>query len=238
MQGWIVPPPKKPEKSIEEFRKEREEKVRWLIKNGYLKSERIKNAMLKVPREDFIPPLYRDYAYLEVPLPLPGENATISCPHSYPLFYEPLGLDKGHKFLEVGLGSGYGTALAREVVGTEGLVVSIEIDPLTLEFAKRNLENAGYHDIVLIKGDGGLGYPEMSPYDRICITAACSEIPLPLIEQLTTGGKLITPKIEKGIQNLVLLEKEEKGVRRKVICEVLYVFLKGKYGVREGRNEM
>lgn len=192
--------------------------------------------MLKVPREDFIPPLYRDYAYLEVPLPLPGENATISCPHSYPLFYEPLGLDKGHKFLEVGLGSGYGTALAREIVGPNGLVVAVEIDPLTFEFAKRNLENAGYHDIVLIKGDGGLGYPEMSPYDRVCITAACSEVPLPLIEQLSTGGKLITPKIENGIQNLVLLEKEKKWVRRRVICEVLYVLLKGKYGVREGRN--
>jgi protein-L-isoaspartate(D-aspartate) O-methyltransferase len=57
--------------------------------------------MLKVPREDFMPPSYRDYAYLEVPFPLPGEEATISCPHSYPLFYEPLGLDEGHRFLEV-----------------------------------------------------------------------------------------------------------------------------------------
>ncbi|RLC23772.1 MAG: hypothetical protein DRH21_06540, partial [Deltaproteobacteria bacterium] len=69
----------------------------------------------------------------------------ISCPHSYPLFYEPLGLDKGHKILEVGLGSGYGTALAREIVGPDGLVVSIEIDPLTFEFAKSNLEKAGYN---------------------------------------------------------------------------------------------
>jgi len=233
MQGWEVPPPKKPKKSQEEFRKEREEKVEWLIRRGYLRSERIKNAMLKIPREDFIPSLYRDYAYLEVPLPLPGEAATISCPHSYPLFYEPLGLDKGHKFLEIGLGSGYGTALAREVVGSEGLVVSVEIDPVTFEFAKRNLENKGYHDIILIKGDGGLGYPEMSPYDRICITAACSEVPLPLIEQLSIGGKLITPEIENWIQNLVLLEKEEKGVRRRIICEVLYVLLKGKYGAKQ-----
>jgi protein-L-isoaspartate(D-aspartate) O-methyltransferase len=236
MQGWIVPPPKETSKSREEFRKEREEKVRGLIKNGYLKSERIKNAMIKVPREDFIPPLYRDYAYLEVPLPLPGEEATISCPHSYPLFYEPLCLDKSHKFLEVGLGSGYGTALSREIVGSDGMVVSIEIDPLTFEFAKRNLENTGYKDIVLVRGDGGLGYPEMSPYDRICITAACIEIPPPLIKQLTIEGRLIAPVIEHGIQNLVLLEKSEKDIRKKVICEVLYVSLKGRYGVREMRN--
>ncbi len=234
MRGWTVPPPKEPVKSREEFRSEREKKVRWLIGNGYLRSGRIKDAMLKVPREDFIPPLYRDYAYLEVPLPLPGEKATISCPHSYPLFYEPLGLDKGQKFLEVGTGSGYGAALASEIVGEDGLVVSIEIDPLTLEFARKNLERAGYHGLVLVKGDGGLGYPDMAPYDRICITAACTEIPPPLIEQLRVRGRLVAPMIEHGVQNLVLLEKEEKGVTRKVVCEVLYVSLRGQYG--EGGN--
>ena len=233
MEGWIVPPPKQPDKSTEELRTEREEKVKWLIGHGFLKSERIKDAMLKVRREDFIPSSYRDYAYLEVPLPLPGESATISCPHSYPLFYEPLGLDRGHKFLEIGLGSGYGTALAREVVGHEGLVVSVEIDPLTFEFAKGNIENAGYHDIILVRKDGGLGYPESSPYDRICVTAACEEVPAPLIEQLKIGGKLIAPITEYGVQNLVLLEKEEREVRRKVICEVLYVYLRGRHGARK-----
>lgn len=232
MQGWIIPPPVEPAKSREKLKREREAKVLWLARQGFLKSERLRNAILKIPREDFIPRLYRNYAYLEVPLPLPGEKATISCPHSYPLFYEPLDLDNGHHFLEVGLGSGYGTALAREVVGAEGLVVSMEIDPLTFEFARVNLEKAGYHDIVLVNADGGLGYPERSPYDRICITAACAEVPYPLIEQLKTGGRLIAPVIERGVQNLVLLEKGEKDIERRVICEVLYVPLRGKYGVR------
>lgn len=231
-KGWIIPPPKEPVKSRAELRKEREEKVRWLASEGFLSSERIKQAMLKIPREEFIPPLYRDYAYLEVPLPLPGEKATISCPHSYPLFYEPLGLDRGHRFLEIGLGSGYGTALAREIVGEDGLVVAVEIDPLTFEFAKKNLENLGYKDVILIKGDGGLGYPELAPYDRICITAACKEVPPPLIEQLKAGGKLIAPVMENGVQALVLLEKDEK-FGRKVICEVLYVPLRGRYGMDE-----
>jgi len=230
MRGWIIPPPKKPSKSKDEFRGEREEKVKWLIRHGYIRSDLIKNAMLKVQREDFIPPDYRDYAYLEVPLPIPGEEATISCPHSYPLFYEHLGLYRSHKFLEIGLGSGYGAALAREIVGPDGLVVSIEIDPFTFEFARKNLERAGYGDIVLVQGDGGLGYPEMSPYDRICITAACTEIPSPLIEQLKIEGRLIAPVKEYGIQNLVILEKSEKSIRRRVICEVLYVSLRGMYG--------
>lgn len=211
--------------------KEREAKVKWLIKKGLLKSERIKQALLKVPREEFIPTQYRDYAYEEVPLPLPGKNATISCPHSYPLFYEPLGLDKGHRFLEIGLGSGYGTAVAREVVGKEGLVVAIEIDPLTFTFAKHNLEKAGYKDVVLVNQDGGLGFAELQPYDRIAITAACTEIPQPLIEQLKEGGRVIAPVIEQGIQNLVVVEKTSSGLERQVICEVLYVNLRGVYGV-------
>ncbi len=233
MNGWIVPPPKRPTKTREAFTRERNKKVKQLISQGYLSSGRIKEAMLKVLREDFIPDHYRDYAYREVPLPLPGEKATISCPHSYPLFYEPLGLDKGHRFLEVGLGSGYGTALAREIVGSEGLVVSFDIDPLTFEFARKNLKSAGYTDIVLVKGDGALGYPKFAPYDRICMTAACMEIPPPLIEQLERGGRLIAPVIERGVQNLVLLEKRHRGFRREVICAVLYVSLRGRYGREE-----
>jgi len=231
MRGWIVPPPKEPIKVRENFDKERNKKVAQLIKQGYLKSELIKEAMLKVPREDFIPQPYKDYAHREVPLPLPGEKATISCPHSYPLFYEPLGLDRGHKFLEVGLGSGYGAAIAREVVGSDGQVVSIDIDPLTFEFARKNLENSGYGDIILVKGDGGLGYPKLSPYDRISVTAACTRIPPPLVEQLKVGGRLIAPVIENGAQYLVLLEKRDKSVWSEVLCEVLYVSLRGMYGL-------
>lgn len=230
MKGWILPPPREPTKSREEFDKERTKKVWWLVKHGYLESARIRQALLKVPREDFIPWDYRDYAYQEVPLPLPGEKSTISCPHSYPLFYEPLGLDEGHRFLEVGTGSGYGAAIGREVVGPNGLTVSVEIDPVTFEFAKKNLETAGYGDIILVNGDGGLGYPELSPYDRIAITAACVEIPPPLIEQLKIGGRLIGPVLKDGDQDLVLLEKGTADIQRRVICEVLYVSLRGTYG--------
>jgi protein-L-isoaspartate(D-aspartate) O-methyltransferase len=230
MPGWIVPPPKEPTKTSQEFLQERRAKVDWLVAQGLLRSERIKQALLKVPREDFIPPQYRDYAYLEVPVPLPGREATISCPHSYALFYEPLGLDQGHKFLEVGAGSGYGAAIAWEVVGQQGLVVSVELDPTTLGFARANLAKAGYADIVLVEGDGGLGYPARAPYDRISVTAACPEVPTPLIEQLAADGKLIAPVIERGRQDLVLLEKRAEGLKRTVVCEVLYLPLKGIYG--------
>ena len=232
MIGWIVPPPKKPEKTREEFSKERVEKVRWLIREGFLRSEGIIEAMLKVPREEFTQEMYRDYAYLEVPLPLPGREATISCPHSYPLFYEALGLKEGERFLEVGTGSGYGAALAREVVGPQGRVVTVEIEEETHRFAKGNLEKLGYEDILLVLGDGSLGYPPEAPYKKICITAACPRIPEPLIRQLEPGGKMITPLGPRNTpQDLVLLEKEANGtLKTRSIDKVLYVPLRGKHG--------
>jgi protein-L-isoaspartate(D-aspartate) O-methyltransferase len=230
MSGWFVPAPSAPSKSEQQLRRERVSKVADLKRRGLLRSEGIRRAMLEVRREDFIPSGYRDHAYEEIPLPLPGEQATISCPHSYPLFYEPLGLHRAHRFLEVGAGSGYGTALARQIVGPEGHVVSIELDPITLDFASTNLERAGYTDVVLIHGDGGLGYPPHAPYDRICVTAACHDVPPPLLDQLVVGGRLIAPLLERGRQRLTLVTKHAAGVRRRTICDVFYVRLRGRFG--------
>jgi len=230
MMGWVVPPPKKPEKTRDEFLEERIEKVRWLVREGLLRSERIKKAMLKVPREEFIPEMYRDYAYLEVPLPLPGSDATISCPHSYPLFYEALELEQDEKFLEVGAGSGYGAALAREIVGENGRVVTVEIDEETSKFAQRNLERSGYDDILVVHADGSLGYDREAPYDKICVTAACPKIPEPLITQLRPCGRLAAPVGYRYSQDLTLLEKDRNGAKTKSVDKVLYVLLRGRYG--------
>lgn len=203
-----------------------------LTRRGLLRSGRLREAMRRVRREEFVPPAWRDYAYAEVPLPLPGRSASISCPHSYPLFYEALGLDQGHRFLEVGLGSGYGAALAREVAGPAGLVVSVEIDPATLAFAAANLDRAGYTDVVRVLGDGALGHPALAPYDRICITAACQEPPAPLLAQLRTGGRLILPLRRHARQVLTVVEKQPHGLHRTSLCDVLYVSLQGPSGTR------
>nr|KXH71269.1 MAG: hypothetical protein AM324_00885 [Candidatus Thorarchaeota archaeon SMTZ1-83] len=226
-----MPPPKTPEKTSNELLEEREKKVKWLIQERFLRSESIIKAMLKVPREEFIPEHYRDYAYLEVPFPLPGREATISCPHSYPLFYEALGLKEGEKLLEVGTGSGYGAALAKEIVGSSGKVVTIEIDEDTLSFAEQNMKKLGY-DVDLIHGDGSLGHAPEAPYDKICITASCPEVPSPLIQQLKQQGRLITPVgAPESTQDLILVEKSVDGtLTRKFIIQVLYVPLKGKHG--------
>jgi protein-L-isoaspartate(D-aspartate) O-methyltransferase len=201
-----------------------------LSRAGLLRSGCLREAMRVVRREDFVPPAWRDYAYAEVPLPLPGRSASISCPHSYPLFYEALGLQEGHRFLEVGLGSGYGAALAREITGPAGLVVSVEIDPATLAFGAANLDRAGYRDVVRVLGDGALGHPAYAPYDRICVTAACPEPPAPLIEQLKTGGRLTLPIRRGESQVLTMIEQQPDGLHQTSLCDVLYVSLQGPFG--------
>lgn len=231
MVGWVIPPPKKSVKTPEEFARERRAKVKELQARGLLRSPRLAEAMLKVPREEFIPLLYRDYVYLEVPLPLPGE-ATISCPHSYPLFYEALELAEGHRFLEVGSGSGYGAALAWEVVGPKGLVVTVEIEPETFAFARDNLYRLGYEQVVIVQGDGSRGYPPLAPYDRICFTATAPEIPPPLLEQLAAGGRVIGPVgPPEKVQDLVMMVNEGEGRwRRTSVEQVAYIPLRGEYG--------
>ena len=190
--------------------------------------------MLKVPRELFMPAEKKKSSYEEKYFNIPGNGwQTISSPSVYPLFYENLNLEYGDKILEVGTGSGYGAAIAREVVGTEGKVVTIEINRKTYQFAKKYLRKAGYYDVIVFLGDGSIGYENEAPYDKICITAASPEIPQPLISQLGMSGKLICPvgppKYIMG-QDLFLLEKFEGEIRIKKLSKVLHVPLVGKYG--------
>ena len=88
-------------------------------------------------------------------------------------------------------------------------------------------------NVILVHGDGGLGYTEHAPYDRICVTAACPEVPKPLIEQLAWRGRLIAPVLSGTRQRLTLLERTADGIRSRIIADVLYVSLRGKYGVRQ-----
>lgn len=218
-----------------DFQRQREGMVKRYQTLGYLHSERMAKAMRRVPRELFMPQAYVEYAYHDQPFPIPGDGRqTISAPYTYAMFYEALDLKRGDKVFEVGTGSGYGAALARERVGGTGRVVTMEINTLTYHFGRKNLENAGYRDMVLVCGDGSKGYPEEAPYDKICVTAACPRIPKPLKDQLKIAGKLIAPVGSWSPltgQDLILLTKSMTGkLRTNTIAKVVYVPLKGEYG--------
>lgn len=216
------------------FSEERKAMVSRYRAAGLISSERVAEAMLVVPREEFIAPNLREYSYLDSPSPIPGDGRqTISAPYMYPITYESLKIIEDDRFLEVGAGSGYGAALAQELVGKAGLIVAIEINEDTYKFAKENLNRTGYSEVKLIFGDGALGYSEGAPYQAISITAASPDFPPPLLEQLAPLGKMIAPIGTATIygQDLMLLTKGRWGEHvRKNLMQVAYVPLIGEHG--------
>jgi protein-L-isoaspartate(D-aspartate) O-methyltransferase len=197
---------------------------------GYLKSRKVERAFRKVKREFFVSEEFKDQAYIDTPLPIPG-NVTISAPNMHVICLEELDLKKGEKFLEVGAGSGIFLAYAYEIIKQKNKVFGIEINEETYNFALRNLERAGYADKVkIILGDGSLGLPEEAPFDKILVSAAAPDFPKPLIEQLKVGG-IILAMIGYHEQYLVKgIKKSENEIDRKVVLPVVFLPLKGKYG--------
>ncbi|MCE4619883.1 MAG: protein-L-isoaspartate(D-aspartate) O-methyltransferase [Desulfurococcales archaeon] len=205
---------------------------------GFLRSEKVYRAMLRVPREEFVPPPYRDLAYEDRPLPI-GYGQTISAPSIVAYMTELLDPDKGMKVLEVGTGSGYQAAVLAEIVAPSdeprsewGHVYSIERIPELAEYARRNLERTGYADrVTVIVGDGSKGYPPEAPYDRIMVTAAAPRIPRSLEEQLAPGGRMVIPVGDSWDQTLILVVKTRDGrIIREPRLPVLFVPLIGEEG--------
>ncbi len=212
------------------FEEKRREMVEKLKQSGYLKDRRIERAMLKVKRELFVLPEYKEDAYLDTPLPIPG-NATISAPHMHCIYLHALELKENDKVLEVGFGSGILLAYIKEIIG-KGEIVGIEINPETFKFGKKNLRKAGYKDIKLILGDGSKGLGKNIKFDKILVSAACPEIPKPLLEQLKPKGILIAPVGSiSGRQELIKIKKN-KGIKKENLGSVIFLPLVGKYGFR------
>jgi protein-L-isoaspartate(D-aspartate) O-methyltransferase len=218
------------------FSDQRREMVNRYKRGGYIRSKNVEEAILAVPRELFMDSRYREYSYYDQPFPIPGDGRqTISAPYMYPVTYEPLKLEPGQHFLEIGAGSGYGAAIAQELVGSEGKVITVEINKDTYLFAAKNLKEAGYDNIIVVLGDGTLGYPDMAPYDAVSITASTPDIPPPILNQMAENSKLVAPVGGRGRygQDLLLVVKGDGQVKRKSLMSVVYVPLLGKYGYPE-----
>src|SRR5512137_383040 len=150
------------------------------------------------------------HSHIYEPLPI-GEGQTISQPSTVVAMTEALDVSAGQKVLEVGTGSGWQAAMLAKIVGPSGSVRTIERFSSLAESAKRNLENAGIKNVKVTVGDGSLGAKEGAPYDRIIITAACPDIPQPLLEQLKVGGKMVLPIGDLYTQKMFLIEKVREG---------------------------
>ncbi len=213
--------------------------VQRLVSSGVLRDKRVAEAMLTVPREEFVPRSLREQAYVDTPLHL-GYGQTISAPHMVAIMCQELDLKPGQKILEIGTGSGYHAAVTAETISTRegGLrsqLFSLEIVKELISFAENNLERTGFADRVeVVEADGSQGYIEEAPFDRIYATAAPPSVPTPLIDQLKLNGILITPVGETGFfQELLKIEKKRTGeIATKRLGGVAFVPMKGKYGFK------
>jgi protein-L-isoaspartate(D-aspartate) O-methyltransferase len=207
---------------------ERERLVATLIKERYIKTEKVKQAFLTVPRETFVPPFLRSYAYVDTPLDI-GQGQTISAPHMIAIMCEALDIKDGQKILEVGTGSGYHAAIVAHIVGKTGQVYSIERFKTLAKKAIENLAQTGITNVTVKVGDGSCGLPLYQSYDRIYVTCAAPYAPPPLLDQLQDPGKLLVP-IGDLYCELTLFEKKEKKIVSQHLGGCVFVPLIGKYG--------
>ncbi len=184
-------------------------------------SQCVLDAMLNVPRHEFVPEHLTRYAYENRPLPI-GHGQTISQPFVVGIMTDLLNVGKGSVVLEVGTGSGYQAAILAYCVKQ---VYSIEIIKGLGEEAKARLQRLGYENVEVRIGDGYQGWKEHAPFDAIIVTAAAAHIPPPLIEELKPGGRMVIPIGEPyTTQYLTLVEKDREGkINTKRLLPVAFV---------------
>lgn len=210
----------------------RREMVTRLRAQGVIRSDRVFQAMLRVPRHLFVPPNYQELAYLDRPLEI-GHGQTISAPHMVAIMVELLDLQPGHRVMEVGGGSGYHAAVMAELVRPDGRIFALELVPGLAERAQANLKRSRHDDVVQVMvRDGSLGLPEEAPFDRISVAASAPSIPAPLVEQLKEGGILLIPVGGPGYQELMMVRRHGKGTVSEEKGSVLFVPLLGAHGHR------
>lgn len=179
----------------------RDRLVAELLERGTIRSDAVASAFAAVPRERFIPVVlaeqgldgvYRDEAFVTKRDQDGTPISSSSQPTMMALMLELLELRAGDRVLEVGAGTGYNAALMKEIVGSQGDVTTVDIDPELVRSARAALREAGYRARV-VAGNGRLGWPERAPYDRVVVTAAADRIPRAWLDQLADAGRLIVP---------------------------------------------
>lgn len=189
-----------------------------------IKNEAVLEVILNTPRHIFVDEALAHRAYEDTALPI-GYNQTLSQPYIVARMTEAL-LANGpvKRVLEVGTGSGYQTAILAQLVEQ---VFSVErILPLQ-EQARERMNTLGIRNVKMKHADGGMGWPEKSPFDGIIVTAAPRELPAELIEQLGPKGRLVIPVGPDSLQELVLVTKNSDEVKREILEPVRFVPLLG-----------
>jgi protein-L-isoaspartate(D-aspartate) O-methyltransferase len=185
-----------------------------------ISDQAVLRAMEEIPREDFVEPADRDGAYRDSALGI-ACGQTISQPFVVAYMTEQLQLQKHHRVLEIGTGSGYQAAILSRLCGQ---VLTIERYRTLADSARKRLAKLGCDNVEVMLGDGFDIPASAGTFDRIIVTAAMEQIPEALIERLEPGGILIAPVgPHRGTQTLVRLTRTEAGFDRRELVDVRFV---------------
>ena len=170
-------------------------------------ASKVTDVLSEVPRHRFVPQELQEFAYLDQPLPI-GHGKTISQPFMVALMTDLLDLRPQDRILEIGTGLGYQAAILAKLARR---VYSVEIIEELASEAAVNLQKLRFENVKLRVGDGSQGWPAHAPFDKIIVTAAPELIPTPLLNQLAPGGKMVVPAGLHDAQQLLVVEKPERG---------------------------
>ena len=191
--------------TIDRFSRLRREMVDAQLRARGIHDARVLDAMLRMPREEFVDEAYRHEAYEDHPLPI-GEDQTISQPFIIAISLQALELEGTRSVLEIGTGSGYQAALLALLARQ---VYSIERHRILAQNAASTLARLGLENVRVQVGDGSRGWLEHAPYDRILVSAAAPKLPESLVQQLAEGGRMVIPVGPQHSQVLQLVRKSE-----------------------------
>lgn len=184
------------------------------------------NAMTQVPRHLFVSEALVDSAYGDFPLPI-GEGQTISQPYIIAEMTKNLELTGSERVLEIGTGSGYQAAVLSRIVYK---VYTIERNNTLFLQTRKLFDSLKYHNIVTRYSDGTQGWKAESPFDAIIVTAGGNQVPEPLVDQLSMGGRLVMPVGGHHSQDLLKIEKTEQGIKTTNLGGCRFVKLIGQHG--------
>jgi protein-L-isoaspartate(D-aspartate) O-methyltransferase len=200
----------------EEIRALHENLIASLKERGELSDPRLEAAFRAVPRHIFLPDLTPEEAYTDEALPVKRDAdgnviSSSSQPTMMALMLRQLALQPGHNVLEIGAGTGYNAALIQHLVGSEGVVTSVEIDGELVELAQRSLQRLGLGRVRIVHADGAGGYAPRAAYDRIIATAGVWDIPRAWVQQLKPHGLIVAPLWLDAMQLSAALHLEDAG---------------------------
>ena len=180
----------------------------------------ILEAIASLPREMFLPNLFKDFAYDDVALPI-GFHQTLSQPSTVGFMTQALELTDRMKVLEIGTGSGYQAAVLAKLCRR---LYTVERYPELLKDAENRFKELGLVNITTRIGDGSLGWLEQAPFERIMVTAAAADIPDILLEQLTQGGIMIVPVgLDLNDQHLIRVRRTSVAVETEDMGAIRFV---------------